>query len=330
MRAERTRVATRDAAVMSLLRDELVTRGTAASIGCLSALAEFDEDHLLSSSADDACITLMSARGALRVDGRGPLDVYAYETLAAARDAWHCGVVLSLRAAPSSRARTRVTELGADATAVRDADRDAILFDLGVGAANIDYCVRSADARVIALLRAHSGRPLEAGGPALLEALIDASPHRVVQSACARIEVYQAIDRVATPHGPHTHLLPSLLARRRTHPATVPLPARVLPHLTLHPASPLFDGMGQRRPFDAAAYLHCETLLGRYGVPGYMDEKARVRTAIAGGEAPTSYRQGRTRAARLATRVAVRQLHHTAPASALQAAWRAHFEHRPA
>ena len=53
--------------------------------------------------------------------------------------------------------RTVLTELGADARALRERDRDAVLFDLGLGALQVDCCVRIADPEVAAQLRAHCG-----------------------------------------------------------------------------------------------------------------------------------------------------------------------------
>lgn len=61
-----------------------------------------------------------------------------------------------------------------------------------------------------------------------MQAIKDASPHRVFRTHLARIEVFQSIpSRVRgeqTPPGPHTHVLPKLLARWRTDPSRVRLP----------------------------------------------------------------------------------------------------------
>jgi hypothetical protein len=103
-----------------------------------------------------------------------------------------------------------VTELGPDRDAIRPEDRDAILFDLGVGIAHISFCARTRDATLIAALRAQTGKPVwPAAG-----AIVAASPHRISRSGAGRIEVFQPIPTgadAATPMGPHTHLLPHLL-----------------------------------------------------------------------------------------------------------------------
>jgi hypothetical protein len=105
-----------------------------------------------------------------------------------------------------------LTELGPDRDAIRPEDRDAILFDLGVGIPHISFCARTRDATLIAALRAQAGKPVwPAAG-----AIIAASPHRISRSGAGRIEVFQPIPTgpdAATPLGPHTHLLPNLLGK---------------------------------------------------------------------------------------------------------------------
>ena len=110
--------------------------------------------------------------------------------------------------------RTVLTALGADADALREQDRDAMLFDLGLGALQADLCIRVSDPDVAAALRAHAGRALfEPGNPAM-GMILAASPHRVFVSRIGRIEVFQPIPAAdgKSPEGPHTHVLPKLLA----------------------------------------------------------------------------------------------------------------------
>ena len=136
--------------------------------------------------------------------------------------------------------RTAITELGVDEDAIRDGDRDAVLFDLGVGAPHVDFCVRTDDAALLGVLRQSAGRGLFDGSlPDALAALKQAAPHRVAVSRLARVEVYQGIGSgkagVATPEGPHTHLLPGLLRTGRTHAPGTPIPEGWLCCLNLHP-----------------------------------------------------------------------------------------------
>ncbi len=56
--------------------------------------------------------------------------------------------------------RAVLTELGPDGYAVRADDRDAVLFDLGLGRLQVDACIRTADARLIETSRSAEGKPL--------------------------------------------------------------------------------------------------------------------------------------------------------------------------
>ena len=122
--------------------------------------------------------------------------------------------------------RVALTEVGPDTEALREQDRGAVLFDLGIDALQVDCCIRVSDPKLAAELRAHVGRSLfEAGNPAMGLILVH-SPDRVFITRVGRAEVYQAIPQPGdkAPEGPHTHVLPRLLAHRRTHAATEPIP----------------------------------------------------------------------------------------------------------
>ena len=297
--------ATGSQALLDLIYSQLHDHQAGASIGCLGAIAEFHESAATYTRDLDG-LTAVSDRGALAVRLRGDELVCAYEAPSAHGDAWQYGIALL---APGRRgpARATLTELGTDHQAIAADARALPLFDLGLAVPNVDYCVRSADPQVIAALRAHCGLSVVAPGHPLQALLIEASPTRVVMSPLARIEVYQAIARDRTPHGSHTHLLPDLLSRRRTHAANLPLPPRALPLMTLHPENPLFDHQGQPRSFDAEAFQRFETLLAHHGLPDYVRAKHELRAALATGHAQT---RPRTRIARAALRATLRQSHY--------------------
>jgi hypothetical protein len=296
-------------ALLDLLYSQLHDHRAAASIGCLGALAEFHEPGAVF-SRDHRSLAARSARGALAIELTGDEVACAYEAPSAHSDAWQYGIALL---APGRRgaARGALTELGPDPVALHDEERELRLFDLGLGVPNVDYCVRTGDATLVKALRAHCGTSVVAPGHALQQLLIEASPTRVVMSPLARIEVYQAIARDRTPQGSHTHLLPALLHRRRTHAANLPLPPRALPLMTLHPQNPLFDDEGQRRGFDAEAFARFESLLSRHGLPDYVSAKHALRAALDAGE---PHVRPRTRIARAALRAALRQARYLNPA----------------
>ena len=289
-------------------------RGTTSSfsIGSYGAIAEFhqsDDDAVALGAVDS--LSVATERGAIDitlVDGVRPV---AYETLSKRTDCWQHGVAFCLPTAQaSSRERRVLTELGPDVLAVRPADRQSILFDLGLRAANVDFCIRSADPMLLAKLRAATGYSVFDRDNTIVHDVITASPHRVVVSALGRVEVFQAIATDRTPDGPHTHVLPKLLAGRRTHSANVPIPRGYLPCLNLHPASPVFDRFGVRKPFDRASWEVFDKLLNVWGLPDYNAEKVRVMAALNQSRDPKLMARPPTRLARTARRIALRQAQH--------------------
>ena len=74
------------------------------------------------------------------------------------RESWSQRIALCLPddACAMSR-RSVLTELGPDTAALREQDRTAMLFDLGLDALQADLCVRVADPDVAFRLRSHCG-----------------------------------------------------------------------------------------------------------------------------------------------------------------------------
>lgn len=295
-------------ALLDVVEAQLREHRAAASIGCLGALAEFHEPDATHLRPAPQRLVARSARGALAIEFSGDEALCAYEAPSTHGDAWQYGLAVL---APGRRgaARATLTELGPDRDALDEAARDAVLFDLGLGMPNVDYCVRVSDPALLEILREHRGAQVTAPGHVLQAALVAASPTRVALSPVARIEVYQPIARDRTPDGSHTHLLPDLLARRRTHAANLPLPPRALPLLTLHPENPLFDDHGVRRRFDASAFARFERLLAAHGLPDYVAAKAGQRARLAAGGRGALPRPA-TRLARAALRAVLRQAPH--------------------
>ena len=188
---------------------------TGWSIGVHGAVAEFAtrNDTLPEIEAGDEHLILRTSGGALRLrplagtrmfELIGPTGKVERRVLALHRS--------RVRGIPASG----VTELGADEGAIEPTRSSERLFDLGVSRSIIRFCVRTSEPPLIAALRQASCRDPFDPAIGLVPALLANSPDRVVISPIGRIEVSGPIlhrDR----EGPHTHLLPEVLA----HP---PLP----------------------------------------------------------------------------------------------------------
>lgn len=298
------------------------------SVGGLGAIAEFEDLPLevTESSGAELEIAVRGLRGAMHIQLTGLESALAYELQSKDADGWQLGLVI-VGSADAFRMSGRkvLTELGQDRASIYPSHRSALLFDIGADLPNIDFCIRTQDIGLVSMLRRHVGETILTKGNPTIETLIDASPNRVVMSRISRIEVYQPIGRTRTPPGPHTHLLPDLLSRRRTHSANIPIPAGYLPLLTIHPENPMVDAYGKRRGFVKAPHSHFDRLLELYGNSLYVSEKRRFVAAIVHGRAPEDYVPADSRVGRLAQRIALRQLRQTINESSNLNRWLTYF-----
>jgi hypothetical protein len=309
------------------LARELADSRNGWSMGVFGALAEFSHLPDGATRYPDP-LTAINAAGAIRVALPPTVTGYAFEALSARADAWQQGVVFGLPAGScNGPAHAVLTEIGPDREAIRSEDREGLLFDLGLGMPCCDFLVRTTDAALIDYLRGLTGRPLFGGDTGTLARLPEFQPHRVVRSALGRVEIFQRIPLhgETTPAGPHTHVLPELVARRRVHAADLPIPGSLTPCLTLHPANPVRDEHGRARPFDADDFARFQALLERFGDPSLARFKRTVWSAVRTGDAPPAQPPA-TRAERIACRVALRQLAHLDGDSPALAAWRHAFD----
>jgi hypothetical protein len=160
------------------------------SLGTFGAIAEFmrGADEPVALSRSGAAVAAVTARGGIRIEAREDVRLFASESTT--RESWSHRVSLCLEQRDCAmNGRTVLTALGPDEQALRDQDRQAMLFDLGLGALQVDVCIRVADPDVTAQLLPHTGRPLfEPGNPAM-GVILASSPHRVFASRLGRIEV---------------------------------------------------------------------------------------------------------------------------------------------
>jgi hypothetical protein len=300
---------------------------TGWSVGTFGAIAEFvrdaDEPAKLHRTPD--AVSVVTDRGALRIEAVGGLRLFASET--PTKESWSQRVALCLPTAASAmHQRATVTELGPDAGALRERDRAAILFDLGLAAPQIDACVRVVDPAIAAELRKACGRSIFDSDSPAMGILLAASPARVFVSKVGRIEVDQPIPPPdgKSPEGPHTHLLPRLLRSGQTHAATEPIPPGWVPCAHFYPAHPARDMMGAPRDYKTASHDAFQALLRLYGDPELIELKERLLDAVATRQSPAAFVVPNGRFARATVRIALRQLEASGIANV--AAWQNHHD----
>ncbi|GGC81970.1 DUF6925 family protein [Chelatococcus reniformis] len=305
------------------------------SLGTFGAIGEFmrDPEEPVTRSDGPQAAGAVTARGGVRLTAGGDLRLIAYETPNRDGASWSQAVALCLPDGACAMCRnTALAELGPDEEPLRDEDRGAVLFDLGLGTVQVDMCVRTADQHLIEILRGGVGRPVFEPGNPVMGAIVAAGPNRVFLSRLGRLEVFQPIPPPGgvSPEGPHTHLLPQLLRAGRTHAATTPIPAGWVPFAHAFPPSPLKDGMGQPRPFQGAAHVAFQAILAAHGLPELVDVKRRLTAAVGAGEPPDGFEVPDSKFARAAVRVALRQLVHEGVTPAVLAPWTAALDPRAA
>ena len=257
----------------SLIAAHLSDPSSSWSVGEFGVLAEFH--HKDSGALGAGRYTAATEGGAMRIKPLDDARILAYETPSPNPRLWNHGIAFCL---PEGQARmdcrTGVTELGPDNEAIFEASRQELLFDLGLGRRSVNFCVRTADPALVELLRGAQGASV-LERPDLNSAIVAAGPARVVESRMARVEITNPIPPPGgvSPDGPHTHLMPDLIRRGRTHDANIPVPAGFLACLTLYPPHPARDAEGRERPFDARLHAAYQRLLEQYGDPDYVAAK---------------------------------------------------------
>jgi hypothetical protein len=310
--------------LLEFFDQQLMDAETTWSVGSFGAIAEFmrDANEEMMLERGNGRISAVTARGGLRIRVQSGLRLIASES--PTTESWSHRVALCLpRELCVMNGRTELTEVGPDIEALRAQDRDGVLFDLGLGLLQVDAYVRTVDPRVVAALRRYAGKSVFGTGNGAMGVLLHANPHRVFSSRVARVEVFQAIPPPdgKSPDGPHTHVLPKLLAHGRTHAATEPLPAGWIPCAHCYPPHPLRDVMGRSQSFQQARQFAFQSLLTCYGDPESVALKRRIIDAVAARLEPFDLNLPQDRFARATLRVTLRQLQAEDPRSAVLAAW---------
>lgn len=318
-------------ALQTRLQDALSDPESGWHMGSFGAIAEFHHVAGEPPPEPETRLCQVTHRGGIQFSCLEGVRPVAHETLSRRRDQWHQGLALCLpRAEVAMNQRGVLTELGADRAALRERDRHALLFDMGLSQLQVDFCIRTADPDLIATLREAEGRSLMAQDNPAMGAILAAHPHRVALTRLGRVEVYQLIGGPDTggeaPEGPHTHVLPKLLATGRTHSANTPIPEGWVPCAGWHPASPVSNRLGEDKPFDPAAFEAFQALLRDWGPADYVQAKEAARAAMNAGESPEAHPEAGTRLGRSGVRNAIRQARRQYGHTRLLERWSAVFD----
>lgn len=205
-----------------LVRRHLGWPSTRWSVGTYGAIGEFDYDADEPGLVLDIdALSVTTLRGSLTVHGIAHAQPFALVD-----ESGRISEIAFCSPRPGA-CRDRIAAL------------DERTFDVGIDAPHVDLLVRvpEADVETARLLASTVGLPLLAPGNPAGAAIGRTSPTRILVSPIARVEVHQPIPPPGgrSPEGPHTHLLPHLLAERRAHPPGSPLPDGVHCGLSLYP-----------------------------------------------------------------------------------------------
>jgi hypothetical protein len=305
-----------------VLGAQIADPATSWSLGSFGVIAEFVRDPDEPAVTGKGGLAAATDRGAIRLQASDELRLFASEGIT--RESWSQRVALCLPEARCAMHRRSVlSEIGPDAEAIRAADRDAILFDLGLDVLQADICVRIRDRDVVDRLRACVGQPVFAHGNPAMSVVLAANPHRVFMSRVGRIEVYAPIPPAngKSPEGPHTHVLPKLLRHRRTHAATELIPDGWVPCAHFYPAHPIKDANGRSRPYESRHHDAFQALLLTFGDADHISLKRRMKDAITAGHDPSAFAVPEARFARATVRIGLRQMLVADGPSPALAAW---------
>jgi len=297
------------------------------SIATFGAIAEFsrapgEAGHAIEEGkTGEEGFRIVTPRGGLRYRHSPHAKIIAYEGLSKDPKLWSQGISICLPERDARMASAHaLTETGPDVESFHERDRTHTMFDIGLGAPHIAACVRTSDADLTTVLRDHAGQSLFEGegegkgkGEAL-HAIHAHNPDRVFTSPLGRIEVATPIahEDGETATGPHTHVLPELLATGRTHAATVPIPDGYLPCMNLFPPNPARDERGEARSFDEGDHRVFQAILAEYGDPAANAIKQQVIESIAAGHGPGDILSSESRPLNLPLNLSLNRIERTA------------------
>jgi predicted Fe-S protein YdhL (DUF1289 family) len=231
--------------IVAFVADSLLQRSGTCVLGCYGATAEFvvDDDEVCDVSVDGNVVSAISEKGALRLTMGEHVRALALRD-DRAREGYRAVFLVVLKSREMLPVAAALTPLGLDEDAIRSSRRRDLWFDLGLGRAEMRFCVRTSEAGLLDVLNGAVGLPLTALLSTWGAVILSRSPDRVIETPLGRAEIGTSIPHPGgrSPAGPHTHLLPDyLLTVRATEPG-IELPPVYALGATFHPRAAVADG----------------------------------------------------------------------------------------
>ncbi|WP_234050415.1 MULTISPECIES: DUF1289 domain-containing protein [unclassified Xanthobacter] len=224
----------RGSALLDQVEHRFASAQGAFVAGVFGAVAEVlrDPDEPYEAARDGESLTLRSPRAALRL--QAPPYLTAFEIPRGAN------APLLAFAVPAGRVGlagpAELTALGPDGDSLLARDAGGARFDIGLARRAARFSIRCGPA-IAGEVAARCGAPWPLVLAGIAPLVLGHSPVRVVETPCVRAEVDAPIPPPdgRSPEGPHTHLLPELLAQGLDVPPGLLLPKGYILSLLFHP-----------------------------------------------------------------------------------------------
>jgi hypothetical protein len=227
--------------ILAFAADRLRCREGGWTMGCYGAVAEFriGKDEPGNVEIEGGIVTARTDHGAFRLTVDGSVRALArYETPG---DPAIRAIILVLPRIRAGLPRgAGLAPLGPDRAAIRSDEQEHGLYDLGLGRSTTRFCIRVGQPDLAAALDGVAGLPWQDAMRSIGERILQANPVRVIETALGRTEVRTPIPSQGdlSPSGPHTHLLPDLLALGHEIAPDVVLPKAYAAGAVFYPSPP--------------------------------------------------------------------------------------------
>jgi len=227
------------------------------------------------SSFEDNTLKVQTPRASLSLEFDDSISDIVAESGAHGCSPWSQNIHLAI---PKDQAqmscRDKLTFLGN----FKEDSIEGKLWDLGVGNKTLDACI-IADSDTHLLLQQREDQYI-LDDPKFLRELIQHSPVRLFKSKFASILVKQKIPLSESDEidGPHTHLLPPIIRRRKQ--VLSPIPDHMESIIQVNPFVSVIDGNGQFYKWNGFEDDKFQELLQKHGDESYTSRKNQLLQKI--------------------------------------------------